>query len=443
MTILDALPFGTGILLAGLIGLLLGSFIATLVRRWPEGRSLLGRSQCDGCGRALGVRDLVPLVSAALSRGRCRTCGAAIDPFHGRVELASALIGAAALALLPGAAGWLWTLFGWLLLPLALLDARHFWLPDRLTLILAVAGLLFAGPMLGVPLIDRWLGAIVGGLAMALLAWTYARARGRDGMGGGDPKLVAATGAWLGWQVLPLMLLLASLAGILWALAQQRKGDRPLGEQQVPFGAFLCGAAFVAVPLSDVSRRKLTPDDDGHRAAVLRPGFLVRSERGGTFLAIADDADPRRIDAERGEVILCRIGAALTKRDIIVTRAAFIGMAFQRDADGGVALQPLCLASQRRLILCIDIILVEVEKDAVRCHVRDEIFLRTRNDSGAGSSSRVRSSAFGCRWQRVRGLFRAGANRKHGDRRHHGRAFAYRHVVCPLVVAFLLRSGPD
>ena len=249
MTILDALPFGTGILLAGLIGLLLGSFIATLVLRWPEGRSLLGRSQCDGCGRALGVRDLVPILSALLSRGRCRTCGAAIDPFHGRVELVSALIGAGALALLSGTAGWLWALFGWLLLPLALLDARHFWLPDRLTLLLAVTGVLLAGPMLGTSLVDRWIGALVGGGALALLAWLYARARGREGMGGGDPKLVAATGAWLGWQALPLLLLLASLGGIVWAFVEQRKGDRPLGERRVPFGLFACGAAFAAVPL--------------------------------------------------------------------------------------------------------------------------------------------------------------------------------------------------
>ena len=249
LKILDALPFGTGVLLAGLIGLLLGSFIATLVLRWPEGRSLLGRSQCDGCGRALGVRDLVPLVSAALSRGRCRTCGARINPFHGRVELVSALIGAGALALLPGTAGWLWALFGWLLLPLALLDARHFWLPDRLTLLLAVTGVLLAGPTLGTSLVDRWVGALVGGGTLALLAWLYARARRREGMGGGDPKLVAATGAWLGWQALPLMLLLASLGGIIWALVVQRKGDQPLGERRVPFGMFLCGAAFAAVPL--------------------------------------------------------------------------------------------------------------------------------------------------------------------------------------------------
>src|SRR3546814_17918995 len=77
-----------------------------------------------------------------LMRGRCRRCGAPIDPFHGRVELASGLIGTGALALMPGVTVWLWALFGWLLLPLALLDARHFWLPDRLSALLAIAGLL-------------------------------------------------------------------------------------------------------------------------------------------------------------------------------------------------------------------------------------------------------------------------------------------------------------
>src|SRR3546814_19282176 len=70
-----------------------------------------------------------------------------------------------------------------------------------------------------------------------------------EGMGGGDPKLVAALGAWLGWQALPLMLLLASLGGIGWALNGQRKGDRPLGERPIPFDVFACAAAFAAVPL--------------------------------------------------------------------------------------------------------------------------------------------------------------------------------------------------
>ena len=249
MSLADGVPVGLGVILAGLTGLVLGSFIATLVLRWPAGRSVLGRSQCDGCGRALGAADLVPLLSALASRGRCRTCGAPIDPFHTRVELGAAAIGMAVLAWLPGSAGWVWALFGWLLLPLALLDARHFWLPDRLNLLLGITGLLGAGAMLGTSLVDRWAGAVVGGLVLAGAAACYRRVRGKDAMGGGDPKLVAAIGAWIGWQVLPLMLLLASLGGIVWALCTQRKGDRPLGERRVPFGVFACAAAFVTVPL--------------------------------------------------------------------------------------------------------------------------------------------------------------------------------------------------
>lgn len=249
MPILDALPFGTGVVLAALLGLIFGSFIATLVLRWPAGRSVLGRSRCDGCDRALAPREMLPLLSALLARGRCRTCGATIDRFHGRVELASGASGALALALMPGTAGWLWALFGWLLLPLILLDARHFWLPDRLNLLLGAVGLLFAGPLLGTTLLDRWIGAVAGGGLLALVAWAYRRSRGVEGMGGGDPKLVAAVGAWLGWQALPLMLLIASLGGIVWALASRQKGDRPLSARRVPFGVFIGAAAFAAAPL--------------------------------------------------------------------------------------------------------------------------------------------------------------------------------------------------
>ena len=245
---LDTLPWEYDVAFAALFGAIVGSFIATLVLRWPAGQSILGRSRCDACARPLGPRDLVPLLSALAAGGRCRQCGAAIDRLHARVEAGAALIGGAALALLPGTAGWLWALFGWLLLPLALLDARHFWLPDRLTLPLAVIGLLLAGPLMDTHLADRGIAAMAGGLALALLAAIWRR-RGRVGMGGGDPKLVAAIGAWIGWQALPLMLLLASLGGIGWALATQGKGDTPLFRRRIPFGVFACGAAWAAVPL--------------------------------------------------------------------------------------------------------------------------------------------------------------------------------------------------
>src|SRR3546814_5922617 len=81
---------------------------------------------------------------------------------------------------------------------------------SRLSALLAIAGLLFAGPLLDTTLGDRWIGALAGGGSLALAAWSYRRWRGMEGMGGGDPKLVAAIGAWLGWPALPLMLLLRS-----------------------------------------------------------------------------------------------------------------------------------------------------------------------------------------------------------------------------------------
>lgn len=249
IAVLDALPHGVGVALAALMGLVLGSFIATLVLRWPAGGSILGRSRCDGCDRALGPLELVPLASALALRGRCRGCGSRIDPFHMQVELASGLIGALALAIMPGMAGWLWALFGWLLLPLALLDARFMWLPDRLNGVLAVAGLLLAGPLLGTSLFDRWIGAVAGGVLLALVALLFERVRGKRGMGGGDPKLAAAIGAWIGWHAMPLMILLASAGGMLWALFTQGKGDRPLSLRAIPFGVFMAVAAWATVAL--------------------------------------------------------------------------------------------------------------------------------------------------------------------------------------------------
>lgn len=250
MTLVDALmhlPREAAIPLAALVGLIAGSFIATLVLRWGAGRSIFGRSQCDGCGRMLGLVDLVPLVGWLVRRGRCQACGGHIDRLHMRVEVGCALIGAFSLALMPGYAGWTLALFGWMLLPLALLDVRHFWLPDALTGALAVAGLLVAGPLLDTALAARLTGAVAGGVTLGVLAWLFVRMRGRDGMGGGDPKLAAAIGCWLGWVPLPTMFLLASGGGIVWALCQKK--DVPISDRHIPFGAFMAAAAWLAVPL--------------------------------------------------------------------------------------------------------------------------------------------------------------------------------------------------
>lgn len=230
-------------LIGGLAGAILGSFLATLILRWPQGRSVMrGRSACDGCGRTLGARDLIPLVSAMMQRGRCRSCGAAIDPLHGRVEAGCAVIGALALGVMPDLGGVGWALFGWLLLTLAVLDWRHFWLPDALTLPLAFLGFTIGLWTTDVSLVDRAIGAALGYGALLAIALGYRAVRGRDGLGLGDAKLSGALGAWTGWQALPFILLIASVTGLLVMLVTGRAKE---AGARVPLGTFL---ALAAVP---------------------------------------------------------------------------------------------------------------------------------------------------------------------------------------------------
>nr|WP_188065555.1 A24 family peptidase [Sphingobium sp. KCTC 72723] len=231
------------VLLGGVAGAILGSFLATLILRWPQGRGVArGRSACDGCGRVLGARALIPLFSALVQRGRCRTCGAAIDPLHGRVEAGCALIGALAIGGMPDLGGIGWAVLGWMLLTLAVLDWRHFWLPDALTLPLAFLGLTLGMWATDVVLIDRIVGAAVGYGALLAIAIGYRALRGRDGLGLGDAKLLGALGAWCGWQALPFILLIAAVAGLIVMLVTGRVRDRMA---RVPLGTFL---ALAAVP---------------------------------------------------------------------------------------------------------------------------------------------------------------------------------------------------
>jgi leader peptidase (prepilin peptidase)/N-methyltransferase len=228
-------------ILGGLLGAIAGSFLGTVVLRWPVGRSVRkGRSACDACGHTLGVPDLFPLLSALALRFRCRHCGARIDPLHWRMEAAMALAGAMALALAPGIGGLGWALFGWLLITLAVLDWRHFWLPDALTLPLAFLGLTLGMWVTDVPFVDRVVGAAAGYGALLALALGYRALRGREGLGLGDAKLLGATGAWLGWRALPFVLLVACLVALLTVLAQRLSGKHLTAGTRVPFGTFLC-----------------------------------------------------------------------------------------------------------------------------------------------------------------------------------------------------------
>ena len=233
-------------LLGATAGAIAGSFLATIILRWPEGRGVLrGRSACDGCGRVLGVVDLVPMVSALVQRGRCRSCGAPIDPLHGRVEAGCAIIGALALGFSPDPGGVGWAMLGWHLLTLAVLDRRHFWLPDGLTLPLAFLGFTIGSWATDTTMVGRAVGALAGYLALMLIALGYRRFRGRDGLGLGDAKLLGALGAWFGWQALPFILLLAASVGLLAVGAVMATGRRIDGATRLPLGTFL---AIAAVP---------------------------------------------------------------------------------------------------------------------------------------------------------------------------------------------------
>ena len=237
---------GWAALLGGL-GAIFGSFIAALVIRWPAGRSIArGRSACDACGRTLGPAELVPIVSFVAQRGRCRGCGARIDPAHLWIELAALAIGVLGGAVAPGGAGVAGAVFGWLLLALAALDIVAFWLPDRLTALLALAGLASGAAGLMPDLADRLIGGIAGYAALAGIALGYKTWRGREGMGGGDPKLMGAIGLWLGWRMLPAVLVIASLIGLGVALVAHLGGRRMARDTALPFGALLGVAAYPA-----------------------------------------------------------------------------------------------------------------------------------------------------------------------------------------------------
>jgi leader peptidase (prepilin peptidase)/N-methyltransferase len=229
-----------------LLGAIVGSFLAVLVVRWPQRRSVAaGRSVCDGCGVVLRPLDLIPLASFAMLHGRCRRCGTAIDPLHPAMEAAGSLIGLVSLAVAPGAAGLAGAVLGWGLLALAALDLRHFWLPDKLTLPLLGCGLAIGAAGIGPSLNDRLIGAAAGYLVLRLVAFAYRRLRGRHGLGGGDAKLLAAIGAGLGWRDLPLVLLLASLAGIVAVLVAISLGRTMQATTKLPFGPLLAGAAWL------------------------------------------------------------------------------------------------------------------------------------------------------------------------------------------------------
>ena len=229
-----------------LVSPFIGSFLGVLIRRLPaDGPVVMARSRCETCGKALGPAEMVPLLSYLALRGRCRACGAPIGWFHPAVELVA--LGVALWAASLDEGGWLWAdcVLGWALLALAWTDARAMILPDVLTLPLVMAGLAFALVLDPGRIVDHALGAAIGWLIFWAVARLYRAVRGREGLGGGDIKLLAAAGAWVTWAGLGPVMMVAALIGLAMGLVARLRGASPTGATAIPFGPPLALATWI------------------------------------------------------------------------------------------------------------------------------------------------------------------------------------------------------
>ena len=256
--------FATGLFLV------VGSFLNVVVHRLPimlerewgdQARELLHvavperkpfdlvrpRSRCPACGHAIAAWQNVPVAGWFLLRGRCHYCQGRISARYPIVEVLAAGLGLVVLQ----AWGYEWITLAWLgftwsLIALACIDLDTHLLPDQITLPLLWGGLVTAGVFGYVAPVDAMAGAVVGYLALWMLYWAFRWATGREGMGHGDFKLLAAIGAWLGWQALPSVVLIASIGGLAYAgiaiLAKAMRRQDPL-----PFGPFLAAGGWLAL----------------------------------------------------------------------------------------------------------------------------------------------------------------------------------------------------
>lgn len=230
------------------VGLCVGSFLNVCIHRLPRGGSLLRpRSHCPGCDYELGWYDNIPVISYLFLRGRCRRCASRISLRYPIVELLTAIVfllhyavfGLTALLVVR-------LVFACAMIVLFAIDLEHQILPNIITLPGVAAGLVFS---LAFPpgLLDAVLGALVGGGVLWLISEAYFRFTGQEGMGGGDIKMLAMIGAFLGWKLVLVTLIVSSLTGSLIGLLLilARKGTLKLA---LPYGTFLAlGALFASL----------------------------------------------------------------------------------------------------------------------------------------------------------------------------------------------------
>ena len=239
-------------LFAFVIGAVIGSFLNVCIHRLPAGESVVyPPSHCPGCGVRIRSRDNIPLLSYVLLRGRCRSCGAAISLRYPVVE---ALSGALLVLLLyrfglSPALG-VYAAFVAALIVVSFIDLDHQIIPDVISLPGIVVGLVASALGQGPPLLDSLLGALVGGGMLYAVAVGYHAFTGREGMGGGDIKLLAMIGAFLGWRGVLLSLIIGSFTGAVVgiSLILVRRTDSRV---PIPFGPFLALGAVCSLAFGD------------------------------------------------------------------------------------------------------------------------------------------------------------------------------------------------
>ncbi|MBN1103905.1 MAG: prepilin peptidase [Deltaproteobacteria bacterium] len=228
-------------LLALLFGLILGSFLNVCIYRIPFHRSIVHPpSRCPHCGTGIRFYDNIPLFSYILLLGKCRSCHGAISLRYPLVELTTGLLSAALFMRYSLSLSYFMFLaFCASLLVVAFIDIDHKIIPDVISLPGIVTGLgLSLLPANPVSILDSSIGIILGGGSLYTVGIVYRWLRGQEGMGGGDIKLLAMIGAWMGWRALPFVILISSLSGTIIGGGSLLLSRRRLSET-IPFGPFL------------------------------------------------------------------------------------------------------------------------------------------------------------------------------------------------------------
>lgn len=270
---LDIILESSPLLYAGvfIFGAVIGSFLNVVILRIPplleydwrcQCRDLLEtgtteeerppgivftRSHCVKCGHGIQAHENIPLLSYLALRGKCSACKARISLRYPLVELLTAILFVVTIWHFgPGLQGLTALLLTAVLIALAGIDIDHQLLPDNMTVPLMWAGILISFWSIHTPLVSSVIGAMAGYLILWSVYHLFRLLTGKEGMGYGDFKLLAALGAWMGWQMLPLIVLLSSVVGAVFGLSLMAVG-RLKKDKPMPFGPFIAAAGWIAL----------------------------------------------------------------------------------------------------------------------------------------------------------------------------------------------------